>query len=158
MKNVRNGTDGNSPEQRMRETGQKPVVARLSAVFLSETKPERQPGDSLSLSPVCKTGGEGIGKTIPRGRRLFFGKPMAGEGWSVVAENTGWLLQAGPVQADSPWRTLKLSSKIGRPYSANYWLAWNGCRLAENTEMWRLRDVGPETAEWVALTLEAFGV
>lgn len=83
---------------------------------------------------------------------------MVGDAWSVVAENAGWLLQAGPVQAESPWRTLKLSSKIGRPYSANYWLAWNGCRLSENTELDKLRSADPETAEWAALTLEAFGV
>lgn len=129
-----------------------------TAFFSSGTEPERQPGVSPIPLPRLKTGGEGIGETIPRCRRLFHGKPMAGDGWSVVAENAGWLLQAGPVSPDSIWRSLKLSSKVGRTYSANYWLAWNGSRLAENTELLRLRETSPETAEWAALTLEAFGV
>lgn len=75
-----------------------------------------------------------------------------------MAQNADWLLQAGPKQPESPWQTLKLSATSPMPASANYWLAWNGCRLAENTELWRLRDQSPETAEWIALTLEAFGV
>lgn len=129
-----------------------------TAFFSSGTEQERQPGDSPIPLPRLKTGGEGIGETIPRCRRLFHGKPMTGDCWSVVVENDDWLLQAGPVSPDSIWRSLKLSSKVGRPYSANYWLAWNGSRLAENTELLRLRETSPETAEWSALTLEAFGV
>jgi hypothetical protein len=83
---------------------------------------------------------------------------MVGDCWSVVAENDDWLLQAGPPSPDSIWRSLKLSSKNPLPYGANYWLGWDGCRLARGTEIERLREWEPETVEWVALTLEAFGV
>lgn len=83
---------------------------------------------------------------------------MTGDCWSVVVENDDWLLQVGPPSPDSAWRSLKLSSKVARPFSANYWLAWNGSRCSENTEMKRLRAMAPETAEWAILTLEAFGV
>lgn len=129
-----------------------------TAFFSSGTEPERQPGGSPSLSPGLEDRGEKKGKPTPRRRRLFDGKPMVGDGWSPVAENAGWLLQAAPPSPDSEWRSLKLSSKVARPFSANYWLAWNGSRCAENTELQRLRDLAPETAEWAILTLEAFGV
>lgn len=133
-------------------------MARDTAFFSSGTEPERQPGVSPSLSPRRKAGGEREGEPNPRCRRLFHGKPMTGDGWSLVAQSDDWLLQAAPPSPDSEWRSLKLSSKVARPFSANYWLAWNGSRCAENTELQRLRDLAPETAEWAILTLEAFGV
>lgn len=133
-------------------------MAMDTAFFSSGTKPERQPGDSPTPLPRLKTGGEGVGETIPRCRRLFHGKPMTGDCWSVVVENDDWLLQVGPPSPDSAWRSLKLSSKKPLPYGANYWFGWDGCRMARGSEIERLRERDPDLVEWVALTLEAFGV
>ena len=133
-------------------------MASVCSVFSSGTEPERQTGGFPIPFPRLKPGGKGIGKTNPRCRRIFHGRPMVGDGWSVVAENAGWLLQAKPQQQAGEWRTLKLSSKVLRPHSANYWLTWNGSRCAEGSELKRLRTLLPEVAEWAIVTLEAFGV
>lgn len=126
---------------------------RVSTVFSSGTSAERQPGGSPPPSYFVRS--KGGGENTPRCRRLWTGIPEVGEGWSVLAENNGWLLQVKPPIVESDWVSLKLVSKISRAHSANFWLAWNGERFADSKEMDRLLLQSPEMAEWVAGVLMA---
>lgn len=69
--------------------------------------------------------------------------PERGE---VVAENRGWVLIE--LEAAGGWLKLKLVSKVARP-KGNFWLDWNGERLAGSSDAKLLEANCPDVFDWV---------
>lgn len=77
---------------------------------------------------------------------------------TLVAEYGDFRLFHRPEKSSDEWANLKLI--LGCPkYAAkkrNWWLAWNGERLARNRDAATLLEHRPEIHEWVIETLKAW--
>lgn len=76
----------------------------------------------------------------------------------LVAESRGWWLLIDTDPTARKWKKVKLASKVVRAGGANFWLLWDGVRLAESTEQKRLGEHFPEIEDWVVEKIEAFHV
>lgn len=65
----------------------------------------------------------------------------------------GWQLYERAASSP-PWRSLKLTSTTRHRGSANYWLGWNGQRLARNKEAQRRQEQRPELYAGVVMLLQ----
>jgi hypothetical protein len=81
-----------------------------------------------------------------------------GGNWLLVAESRGWWLLVDTESTGGQWSKVKLVSKVVRAGGANFWLLWNGCRLAANTEHQRLEEHYPEIEDWVVEKLDCCNV
>lgn len=64
----------------------------------------------------------------------------------VLGETRGWILVRHAVSGD--WQQIKLAAKIAQP-KGNYWLAWNGARLAMSSDAKKLNTYHPDVYDWV---------
>jgi hypothetical protein len=128
---------------------------RDSSVFAGGTKKEQGPGGVR--------GGVVVNNNIPplsprpKGcwHRSIGSAPKNGT-WSLVAENSGWWLLVDESSKGKAWRKLKIGSKVVRAGGANFVLAWNGERLADNGDHELLVERCPEVKEWaIAKLVEA---
>jgi hypothetical protein len=53
------------------------------------------------------------------------------------------------------WRSLKLTCRRGR--KRNWWLGWNGTRMARNADAAKLNERHPDVYGWVIDTMTAAG-
>jgi hypothetical protein len=60
-----------------------------------------------------------------------------------------------PDKASPPWRSLKLIRTDKGP-KKNWWLGWNGERLAVNNDQRKLAEHHPDIEAWVIETLRGF--
>lgn len=69
----------------------------------------------------------------------------------VLSETRGWILVRHAVSGG--WHQLKLAAKIAQP-KGNYWLAWNGERLAMSSDAKKLNTYHPDVYDWVVEVME----
>jgi len=86
-------------------------------------------------------------KAAPKVPKLA-GRAVVGEGWrdvGVINEVYGvsWTLYA-KIEKNYGWRALKLAANGKAPHKANYWLNWNGERLAQGGDLRKLKNGKPE--------------
>ena len=66
----------------------------------------------------------------------------------LIQQYGPWALYCKPYTSGNRWMTLKLIN-AKRCAKANFWLAWDGRRLAEGREFKTLREYSPEAADMV---------
>jgi hypothetical protein len=93
------------------------------------------------------------------GPRLFKGKPVIiAEGWRVFGsfelEGVTWVFS---LRDEKPpvWSQVKIAAGGAVERKANYWLKWNGERIAKGRESWLLQESRPELAAEVLRSLQA---
>ncbi len=79
--------------------------------------------------------------------KRFRGNPATGGEWFLVGDvgdayGVGWRLYARPEQ--NGWRNMKLVSTGPSAHKANYWLGWNGERLAATKDQKNMDANKPE--------------
>lgn len=67
----------------------------------------------------------------------------------LVAEADGWELYLRVADSSSQWQSLKLVHPEPTDRKANYWLGWNGERLAKNADAACLSGHRPRLYSWV---------
>jgi beta-lactamase class D len=72
-----------------------------------------------------------------------------------VASAESWTLYERTGKAGSDWRSLKLIRTGGRGRKRNWWLGWNGERLARCHDAENLAEHNPEILQWVIDSLKA---
>lgn len=70
---------------------------------------------------------------------------------TVLAETRGWVLFK--IEVNGEWLAVKLVSKVIQA-KGNYWLGWNGDRLACNRDAAILNTCHPDVYDWVVSILE----
>jgi hypothetical protein len=96
-------------------------------------------------------------KSVKAKVKRFRGNPATGGEWFFAGDvgracGVGWELYARPVQ--NGWRNMKLVSTEPCAHKANYWLGWNGERLASTKDQ-KTMDAGkPELREKLMEFLE----
>jgi len=61
-------------------------------------------------------------------------------------------------KSNSDWWKVKLAAITPQPKKANYWLFWNGCRFAENSDFKALREQQPQLLRTAKKYLIAQGI
>ena len=74
---------------------------------------------------------------------------------TTIAKRDGFTLYERPDRASPPWRSFKLVGRTGR--KRNWWLGWNGERLARNSDTVLLAEHRPEVHAWVLEVLAGLG-
>lgn len=82
--------------------------------------------------------------------KKFRGQPATGGDWVLIGDvgeayGVGWRLYARP--ASHGWRNMKLASTNWAPNKANYWISWNGDRLAVTKDQKKMDTGKPELRE-----------
>jgi hypothetical protein len=70
----------------------------------------------------------------------------------IAYHSRGFTLFERPACHKNGWLSLKLIAS-GRRRKRNWWLGWNGDRLARNSDAGRLQDQEPEIYDWVIAAL-----
>jgi hypothetical protein len=71
-----------------------------------------------------------------------------------IATNGDFVLFERPNKSALPWRNLKLIRTSNGP-KRNWWLGWNGERLANGKDRKILAEHNPEIERWIISTLSA---
>ncbi|ESQ73719.1 hypothetical protein [Asticcacaulis sp. AC402] len=80
--------------------------------------------------------------------KLFDGRAPLGRGWDVIAENDEWFVYAKKYDPSVEWRNVKLVAKTRRR-KANYSIAQNGERWADNHDNGLLGKRDPDLHSWI---------
>jgi len=80
--------------------------------------------------------------------KKYLGRPTESGGWSAIGEvgvfgGVRWILYASDERKHG-WRNMKLAAKGWAPDKANYWIGWNGERLAATSDQRKLETQKPE--------------
>ena len=88
----------------------------------------------------------------PTKPRKHKGNPAEGDGWESIWYGDGveWTLA---IKAGGEWQQVKLAANGTVEHKANYWLAWNGERLARSIGLKLLEQNRPDLAARVLRTL-----
>jgi hypothetical protein len=86
--------------------------------------------------------------------KKYLGTAADADGWQTVgdvgvADGVRWVLYVSKTHKNGWWNA-KLSAKGWAPVKANYWLAWNGERLAMTKDRKRLIEERPGLEEKVS--------
>ena len=77
--------------------------------------------------------------------KRYRGNPVQDEGgWEHIwYGESGWTMA---IKAGAEWQQVKLAANGTAEHKANYWLAWNGERMAKSTDYGLLEKNRPELA------------